>query len=102
MDLAIQIIANDKTVRNDAVYDLKELNNQSLATQARKRTTSFLMPAIEKAFNLKGDDKVELSTKNDALKAKLAPTTKNGLNNLKQNYSNRSTMRKEQNQLSPE
>ena len=36
MDLAIQIIANDKTVRNDTVNDLKEFNNQSRATQAKK------------------------------------------------------------------
>ena len=34
MDLAIQIIANDKTVRSDAVQDLKEFNDKSLATQA--------------------------------------------------------------------
>ena len=36
MDLAKQIIASDKTVRSDTVHVLKELNNQSLATQARK------------------------------------------------------------------
>ena len=42
MDLAIQIISNDKTLRNDTMVDLKEFNNQSLATQAKKRgTTSF-------------------------------------------------------------
>ena len=35
MDLAIQIIANDKTIRSDTVQDLKEFNNQSLATQAK-------------------------------------------------------------------
>ena len=37
MDSAIQIIANDKTVRNDTLLDLKEFNNQSLATEAKKR-----------------------------------------------------------------
>ena len=36
MDLAIQIIANDKTVRIDTVQVLKQFNNQSLATQAKK------------------------------------------------------------------
>ena len=36
MDLAIQINANDKTVRSDTVQDLKKFNNQSLATQAKK------------------------------------------------------------------
>ena len=35
MDLAIQKIANDKTVRKDTVQDLREFNNQSLATQAK-------------------------------------------------------------------
>ena len=30
-----------------------------------------MMPAIKKAFNLLGDDIVELSTKNDALKNKI-------------------------------
>ena len=36
MDLAIQIISNDKTVRSDTVHDFKEFNNQFLATQAKK------------------------------------------------------------------
>ena len=36
MDLPIQIIGIDKTVRSDTVHDLKEFNNQSLATQAKK------------------------------------------------------------------
>ena len=36
MELAMQIISNDKTVRNNTVNDLKEFNNQSLATQAKK------------------------------------------------------------------
>ena len=36
MDLAIQLIANDKTVRSDTVHDLKEFINQSLAAQAKK------------------------------------------------------------------
>ena len=37
MDLAIQIIANDKTVRSDTVQDLKDFNSQSLSTLAKKR-----------------------------------------------------------------
>ena len=32
----MQIISNDKTVRSNTVNDLKEFNNQSLATQAKK------------------------------------------------------------------
>ena len=71
MELARQIIPNDKTVRNDTVQDLKEFNSQSLATQAKKGDQLVsMMPAIKKAFNLLGDDIVELSTENDALKNK--------------------------------
>ena len=36
MELAMQIISNDKTLRSDTVQDLKEFNNQSLATQGKK------------------------------------------------------------------
>ena len=68
----MQIISNDKTVRNDTIQDLKEFNSQSLATQAKKgEQLVSMMPAIKKAFNLLGDDIVELSTENDALKNKI-------------------------------
>ena len=71
MDLPIQINANDKTIRSDTVQDLKESINQPLATQAKKgEQLVFMMPATKKAFNLMGDDIVELSTENDALKTK--------------------------------
>ena len=36
MDLATQILSNVETVRSDTVHDLKEFNNQSVATQAKK------------------------------------------------------------------
>ena len=72
MDLAIQRIANDKTVRSDTVQDLKEFNSQPLATQAKKGEHLVpMMPAIKKAFNLMGDDVREHSTENDALKNKI-------------------------------
>ena len=72
MDLALQIISNDNTVRRDTVYDLKEFNNQSLATQAKKKEQLVsMMPAIKKACSLMGDDIVELSTKNVAVKNKI-------------------------------
>ena len=71
MEIAIQIIANDNTVGSDTVEDLKEYNNQSLATQAKKgKQLVSMMPSIKKAFNLLGDDIVELTTENDALKNK--------------------------------
>ena len=53
MDLNYQIIASDETVRSDTVQDLKEYNNQSLATQAKKgEQLVSMMPAIKKAFML--------------------------------------------------
>ena len=67
----MQINSTDKTVRNNIIEDLKEFNTQSLNTQAKKgEQIVAMMPAIKKAFNLLGDDIVELSTENDALKNK--------------------------------
>ena len=68
----MQIISNDKTIGNDTLQDLKEVNSQSLATQAKKvEHLVCMMPAIRKAFDLMGDDIVDLSTENDALKSKI-------------------------------
>ena len=68
----MQLNSNDKTVRNDTIQDLKEFNQQSLTTQAKKgEQLVSMMPAIKKAFNLLGDDIVELSTENEALKNKI-------------------------------
>ena len=82
----MQIISTDKPVRNDTIQDLKDFNQQSLTTQAIKgEQLVSMMTAIKKAFNLLGDDIVDLSTENDALKKKLEVMMKNGLKNLKQN-----------------
>ena len=68
----MQIISNDKTVRNDTVQNLKEFNSQSLSAQAKKgEELVCMMPAIKKVFILLGDDIVELPTENDALKNKI-------------------------------
>ena len=68
----MQIISTDKTVRNDTIEDIREFNSQSLATQAKKgEQLVSMMPAIKKAFDLMGDDIVDLSTENDALKTKI-------------------------------
>ena len=65
----MQIISNDKTVRNDTIQDLEEFNSQTLTTQAKKgEQLVTMMPAIKEAFNLLGYDIIELSTENDALK----------------------------------
>ena len=69
MELAMQIISSDQTVRNDTIEDLKEFNSQSLSTKAKRgEELVSMMPAIKKAFNLLGDDIVDLSTENDAWK----------------------------------
>ena len=68
----MQLSSNDKTVRKDTIQDLKEFNQQSLTTQAIKgEQLVSMMPAIKKAFNLLGDDIVELSTENEASKNKI-------------------------------
>ena len=65
----MQINSSDQTVRNNTIEDLKEFNQQSLTTQAKKgEQLVSMMPAIKKAFNLLGDDIIELSVENDALK----------------------------------
>ena len=67
----MQLISNDKTVRSNTVQDTKEFNNQSLATQAKKgEQLVSMMPATKKAFDLMGDDMVDLSTEKDALNNK--------------------------------
>ena len=64
----MQLSSNDKTVRNDTIQDLKDFNQQSLTTQAKKgEQLVSMMPAIKKAFNLLGDDIIEVSTENDVL-----------------------------------
>ena len=68
----MEIIATDKTVRNDFIEDLEEFNSQSLSTQAKKgEKLVSMMPANKKSFILLDDDIVELSTENDALKNKI-------------------------------
>ena len=67
----MQFISNVKTVRMDIVKDLKDFNNQSLATQAKKGEQFFnMVPGFKKAFILMGIDMVELSIENDASRNK--------------------------------
>ena len=68
----MQIISNDKTVRSKRVNDSKGFNKQSLATQVKKgEHLVSLMPANKKAFDSIGDDIVDSSTENDAMKTKI-------------------------------
>ena len=65
----MQIISNDKTVRNDTIQDLKDVNSQPLPTRARKgEQLVSMMPAIKTDFDLMGDDIVDLTTENETLK----------------------------------
>ena len=68
----MQTFSTNKSVRNYNIQILKDFNNQSLTTQAEKvEQLVSMMPAIKKAFNLVGDDIVELHTENETLKNQL-------------------------------
>ena len=72
MDLDLQLVSTDQTVRNDTIEDLRAFNSQSLSTRAKKgEQLVSMMPAIKEAFTLMGNDIVDLSTENDALKEKI-------------------------------
>ena len=45
----MEINSTDKTVRSDTIQDIKEFDNQSLATQVKKgEQTVSMMPALKK------------------------------------------------------
>ena len=68
----MQIGSTNQKVRNNTIQDLKDLNQQSLSTRAKKgEQLVSMMPAIKEAFTLMGNDIVDLSTENDALKEKI-------------------------------
>ena len=47
MELAVQVISNDKTVRKNTIQDLNELHSESLTTQTKKAEQLVsMMPAI--------------------------------------------------------
>ena len=65
MELAIQILSNDQTVKSNTVEGLQDFNSQSLSIQAKQgKQLVSMMPAIKKAFTLIGYDTVEISTEN--------------------------------------
>ena len=68
----MQIGSTNQRVRNNTIQDLKDFNQQSLSTRAKKgEQIVSMMPAIKEAFTLMGNDIVDLSTENDALKEKI-------------------------------
>ena len=86
MELAMQIISSDQTVRNDTIENLKEFNSQTLWRKAKRgEELVSMMPAIKKAFILLGDDIVDLSTENDALKNRIGDYDQKWLEETKAN-----------------
>ena len=68
----MQIGSTNQKVRNNTIQDLKDFNQQSLSTRAKKgEQLVSMMPAIKEAFTSMGNDIVDLSTENDALKEKI-------------------------------
>ena len=71
-------------VRSNTIQDLKDINQQSLSTRAKKGEQSVsMMPAIKEAFNLMGNDIVELSTENDTLRNQIGNYDKKWLEESK-------------------
>ena len=67
MELPIQIISNDQTVGRDTIQELKEYNSQPLKTQFKEgEQLVSMMPSFKEAFDLMGDDIVEVSTENES------------------------------------
>ena len=65
----MQISSTNQKVRNNSIQDLKDFNQHSLSTRAKKgEQLVSMMPAIKEAFNLMDNDKDEISTENDTLK----------------------------------
>ena len=55
MELALQIISNDETVRNDTIQDLKEFNPKNFNNSNEKRgTISFYDACYQKSFQFNG------------------------------------------------
>ena len=68
----MQIGSTNQRVRNNTIQDLKDFNQQSLSTRAKKgEQLVSMMPAIKEAFTLMGNDIVDLSPENVALKEKI-------------------------------
>ena len=81
----MQIGSTNQKVRNNTIQDLKDFNQQSLSTRAKKgEQLVSMMPAIKEAFTLMGNDIVDLSTENDALNEKIGDYDKKWLHESKE------------------
>ena len=67
MELTLQIISNDQTLRSDTVRDLKGFSSQSIATQLKKgEQLVSMIPALKKVFDKMGDVIVNLSPETES------------------------------------
>ena len=86
----MQISSTNQKFRNNTIQDLKDFNQQSLSTRAKKgEQLVSMMPTIKEAFNFMGNDIVELSTENDTLKNQIGNYDEKWLEeskNLKKSY----------------
>ena len=81
----MQIGSTNQKVRNITIQDLKDFNQQSLSTRAKKgEQLVSMMPAIKEAFTLMGIDIVDLSKESDALREKIGDYDKNWLQESKE------------------
>ena len=81
----MQIVSTNQKVRNNTIQDLKDFNQQSLSTRAKKgEQLVSMMSAIKEASTLMINDIVDLSTENDALKEKIGDYDKKWLQELKE------------------
>ena len=65
MNVAMQLISNDKTVKIITIHDLKDFNSQSFFTDVEKgEQLVATMPSTQKAFDFLGDAIMELSAEN--------------------------------------
>ena len=70
----MQVISNYKILSSITVHFEKEFKSQSLAKQVKTAEQLVSMvSATEKAFDIMGDDMVELFTESEALKIKMCP-----------------------------
>ena len=69
MELAKQLISNDKIVRSNTIQDLKDFNSQSVTMQAKKgEVLASMVPSIKEAFDSMDDLIVDLSTEIETLR----------------------------------
>jgi hypothetical protein len=84
MDLAIDIVKGDKVIREETKQVLKEYNEQSLQSQAKKGAQlTAMMPAIKRAFELVRDDNYELVVENNVLRDKIGDVNEEWLETSK-------------------